>query len=258
MASINFINLSTAQAIRRSREVGIRKVLGGSLRSRADLSGDGRNYPNRLLAFMTGLFLAEISLPVLQHIASVPASIPLLESATFPFMMLVIIFLIVLSGLYPALVLSGFRPVAALKNENKNKIQGRNLHGKSACCFTICDIPGIDHWDHCGGFPDELYRNSDLGFNKDQVLMMDYINDSTGSRHMETFKEDLRKIHGVLDVSISTDAPSSSNEWGSNFYFNNSLKELGFETDIKQANADLFFHFPASVCSRPDMCRAIQ
>src|SRR6202012_5685864 len=116
MASINFINLSTAQSVGRSKEVGIRKVLGST---RGQLVGQvmGETAIIVFLSAALAVAVAYLAFPYLKNIASVPDSIGLFNPGTLLCLGGVIIAVVILSGIYPAFVVSGFKPVLALKNK---------------------------------------------------------------------------------------------------------------------------------------------
>jgi len=128
MASINFINLSTAQSVGRSKEVGIRKVL-GSTRKQLVAQVLGETMLVILFSILLAVALAKIALPHLKNIASVPDDIALLNLGTLLFLVATFIVVALLSGIYPALVVSGFKPVLALKN----KITAASIGGITLC-----------------------------------------------------------------------------------------------------------------------------
>ncbi|MFI5163518.1 MAG: ABC transporter permease, partial [Sphingobacteriales bacterium] len=106
MASINFINLSTAQSVGRSKEVGIRKVLGSS-RKQLIAQVIGETGIIVLGAALLAILVAKIALPYLKNIASVPDTLALINTGSLLYMGCVVITVIMLSGIYPALIVSG-------------------------------------------------------------------------------------------------------------------------------------------------------
>jgi putative ABC transport system permease protein len=115
MAAINFVNLSTAQSVGRSKEVGIRKVLGSS-RKQLIAQVIGETTIIVLFSVIIAFAIAEIALPYLKNIASVPDDIGILNISCILFLLSTTGIIILLSGIYPALIVSGFKPVLALKN----------------------------------------------------------------------------------------------------------------------------------------------
>src|SRR5262249_51808604 len=109
MACINFINLATAQAVGRSKEVGIRKVL-GSNRKQLFLQVMGETGMVVIIAGIAAIGIAILCLPFIKHIASINEQLSLLNVQTIAFLLGIIAVVTLLSGLYPSLALSGFKP----------------------------------------------------------------------------------------------------------------------------------------------------
>jgi putative ABC transport system permease protein len=248
MASINFINLSTAQSVGRSKEVGIRKVL-GSTRKQLIMQIIGETTLIVIGSVVLALVVAKIAMPYLKHIASVPESIGLFNPDNILFAVIVMICVILLSGIYPALVVSGFKPVLALKN----KITAASIGGiplrralvvaqfAISQLLIIGTIVAVSQMD--------FVNKADLGFNKNALLIIPGYTDSLSLRKMESFKQRLLQNAQVESVSFSSDAPSSENNSATNFYFNHSIKDPGFSTFLKYGDADYFktfeLHFAA-------------
>lgn len=248
MASINFINLSTAQSVGRSKEVGIRKVL-GSTRKQLVIQIIGETTLIVIGSVLLALIVAKIAMPYLKHIASVPENMGLFTMDNIIFSVIVMFSVILLSGIYPALVVSGFKPVLALKN----KITAASIGGiplrralvvaqfAISQLLIIGTIVAVSQMD--------FVNKSDLGFNKNAVLVIPGYTDSLSLRKMDSFKQRLLQNAQVESVSFSSDAPSSENNSATNFYFNHSIKDPGFSTFLKFGDADYFktyeLHFAA-------------
>jgi putative ABC transport system permease protein len=239
MASINFINLSTAQSVGRSKEVGIRKVM-GSTRKQLIAQVIGETTMVILFSVILAVAMAKIALPYLKNIASVPDDIALLNTGTVLFLVITLVAVVLLSGIYPALVISGFKPVAALKN----KITAASIGGiplrralvvaqfAIAQLLIIGTIVAVNQMN--------FVNEADLGFNKNAVLVIPGYTDSISLGKMESFKQQILQNPDVKSMSFASDAPSSENNWGSNFYFNNSMKDINFTTFLKFADGDYF------------------
>ncbi|RZL17852.1 MAG: FtsX-like permease family protein, partial [Pedobacter sp.] len=116
-ACINFVNLSTAQAINRAKEVGVRKVMGG-LRRQLIVQFLTETFLVALSAMLIACVLAELTIPNLENLFKGNIEIGLFQHpAIFVFMLALIIFVAFLAGFYPAMVMSGFRPALAIKNK---------------------------------------------------------------------------------------------------------------------------------------------
>ncbi|MEO3408464.1 ABC transporter permease [Mucilaginibacter sp. CAU 1740] len=239
MASINFINLSTAQSVGRSKEVGIRKVL-GSTRPQLILQVIGETTIIVIISALIAIGIAKLAIPQLKNIANVPENINLFSTGSVLFLLASTVAIILLSGVYPALVVSGFKPVLALKN----KITAASIGGiplrralviaqfAISQLLIIGTIVAVNQMD--------FVNNADLGFSKNALLIIPGYTDSVSLGKMESFKYQLLQNKNVKAVSFSSDVPSSENNWGTNFYFNNSNKDIGFATFMKFGDADYF------------------
>ncbi|HEY8781776.1 MAG TPA: ABC transporter permease [Mucilaginibacter sp.] len=242
MASINFINLSTAQSVGRSKEVGIRKVLGSS---RGQLIGQviGETAIIVIVAVVLSVIIAKLALPYLKNIASVPDTIDLFNAGSILFLGLITISVILLSGIYPALVVSGFKPVLALKN----KITAASIGGIPLRRALVISQFAISQLLIIGTIIAVKQMNfvnaADLGFNKDAILVIPGYTDSLSLAKINSYKQRLLQNPYVKAVSFASDVPSSDNNWASNFYFNNSNKENGLTTWLKYGDADYFKTF---------------
>jgi putative ABC transport system permease protein len=239
MAAINFINLSTAQAIGRGKEVGIRKVLGSS---RGQLAAQvmGETFLLVLFSIVLAVVLAKLAMPWLSHVANVPASVSLFTGNSILFLLVILVLVTALSGIYPALVVSGFTPALALKS----KINASSIGGISLRRILVVTQFSISQMLIIGTIVAvsqmNFVRNADLGFNKEAVLVVPAYSDSALLSRMKPLKEALLKIPGVINVSMSSDVPSSDNNWASNFSFNNSGKDAAFPSFLKYGDAGYF------------------
>jgi putative ABC transport system permease protein len=224
MASINFINLSTAQAVGRSKEVGIRKVLGSK---RGQLIGQvmGETLLIVLFSVILAVGIAQLAMPYLSNVASVPEGVSLITVQTLLFLAVVLMLVTLLSGIYPALIVSGFKPVLALKS----KITSANVGGISlrrvlvitqfaiSQILIIGTIVAVSQMNHV--------RNADLGFNKEALLIMPAYADSVNLARMEPLRQQMLQNPDVVSVSFGSDEVSSNNNWASNFAFDHKEDE---------------------------------
>jgi len=218
MASINFINLSTAQAVGRSKEVGIRKVL-GSKRGQLVAQVMGETFLIILLAMVLAVFIAKLVMPYMSNVASIPEGVSLITVQTFLFLLAVLVVVTFLSGLYPALIVSGFKPVLALKS----KITSANIGGISLRRILVITQFAISQALIIGTIVAisqmNFVQNADLGFSKDALLIMPAYTDSINLSRMEPLRQQLIQNPDVLNVSFGSDEVSSDNNWASNFAF---------------------------------------
>lgn len=242
MASINFVNLSTAQAIGKSKEIGIRKVMGGS-----QLQVIGQSFGETfMIVFISAIIstlAATLLLPYLSKVAEVPDSIHLITPSFLIFSTSIIFGVTLFSGFYPALILSGFQPIQALKN----KIQVAQIGGVSlrrslvvmqfviAQVLMIATVIAVKQMTEI--------QNADLGFSKEAVYYFDILTDEGKDVRLDVLKQRLQSNSQIKSVSVSSDVPSSDNNWGSNFWFDGKREDVQFMTSLKYADADYFENY---------------
>jgi ABC-type antimicrobial peptide transport system permease subunit len=246
MASINFINISTAQASHKAKEIGIRKVLGSD---RRQLIIQLLLETGAIVLFSTilGAAMAGLLLPHLKNIADIHAHLTLLNWNNLAFLAVIFISVTLLAGAYPALVLSGLKPIAALKKYINGRVGGGVQLRKVLVVvqFSILQILMIATIVIMTQM--NFIRYADLGYNKSGVFMVPCYTDSTNAYRLLSLKNQLLELPGVQAVSFATDPPSSDNNWSSNFYFDHSRKNLGFNVFLKFSDADYFKTFDLKI-----------
>jgi putative ABC transport system permease protein len=236
MACINFINLSTAQAVGRSKEVGIRKVLGSS-RKQLFLQVMGETGLVVCVAGVAAVLLSFLCLPLIKHVASINEQLSLFNGQTILFLVAIIAVVTLFSGLYPSLILSGFKPVLAIKNKiSSAKVGGISLRrGLVITQFAISQVLIIGTIVAISQM--NYVRRADLGFNKEAVLLLAGNSDSSVIVKRNAFKQKLLQTPGIQSVSFTTDAPSSDNNWSTNFAFDHRDGEK-FQLSLKFGDED--------------------
>lgn len=231
MACINFINLSTALAVKRSKEVGIRKVMGGSS-MQLKLQVFAETLLVVLFAVSIAVLLAWIALPYIKNIMSVQETLSLWNIPTALFLIAIVLFTTLLSGLYPALVMGRFQPVEAIKNKiNTSRVGSISLRRVLVVLqfafsqmLVIATIVVVGQMNYI--------QKADLGFDKEAVLLLTGNTDSATLARLRPFKEALLARADVRSVSNSFDAPSSSNTWQMNFAFDQ-MEDRDFGINVK-------------------------
>ena len=203
IASINFINLSSAQSIRRAKEIGIRKVLGSS---RASLILQFLSE-----TFITTVFAVVISLLVVNPVIStfksfIPEGVALnlLNPSLIIFLILITLFTSLLAGFYPAKVLSSYLPVQSLKGQQKSNQKSYLLRGLIVFQFTVSLVFIIG--TIIIGNQIHYIINKDMGFNKDAIVNIN-INGNYSDAKRDVIVEKIRQLSGVEKVSISRHPP---------------------------------------------------
>lgn len=205
IACINFANLSTVIAMKRSREVGVRKTLGAR---KVQLIAQflSETVLLALLAFLISLVLIFLLLPLLTTILDRQLSFDLITNIDLVFIMLAIALGTgIVSGMYPSFFLAAYKPVKVLKGEIKSK-GGKSLRKVLMIFqFSIASLLII--------FTLTVYKQmsfmqkAKLGFNKEQVIYF-YPPDNL-EKSYDAFKEELKMLSGVQYVSRSNILPGS-------------------------------------------------
>lgn len=208
IASINFMNLSTAQASKRAKEIGIKKVVGSS-RGHLISQFIFETMILSLLALLLAIALTESSLPYFNNLLEIKLTVGYFrEWYTIPALLGLAIFIGFIAGSYPAFYMSSFNPYVVLKGKLRSNHKSFNLRSILVVLQFAISITLI-----VGTLI--MYRqisymlNKELGFKKEQVLVIKRA-EAIGS-HIASFKSALAKIPGVLFVSASTAVPGHNN-----------------------------------------------
>lgn len=243
MACINFVNLATAQAVRRSKEVGIRKVVGSSW-GQLVRQFMGETLLIVLFSVIIAIGLAQIALPFMNQLTNLPTDTPFLrQPLMWLFLALITFGVTFLSGFYPALVLSGFEPVQALKSRITFQTVGGLSLRRSLVVLQFVISQMLMVGTIVAIMQMNFVRNLDLGLNKDAVLVVTLPpNDSLNLAKYEGLKNQLAQLSSIKAVSFCSDSPSSDNSWDTNFAFDH-RKDEEFTSFLKFADADYFKSF---------------
>ncbi|GAB3489551.1 ABC transporter permease [Spirosoma knui] len=215
IAWVNYVNLATARAINRAKEVGVRKAVGSQrpqlikqfLFESALLNG---------IAVVLALVLVVVTLPLFNELSGQQMTLSLLSSGRFWAALLGLFVVgVFLSGLYPAFVLSGFRPVVVLKGQMVNTRQGIALR-KSLVVFQFAASLFLLVGTLAVFRQIQFMRAQTLGLNIDQTLVIKppiVGNDSTYMRQMKAFKEELQRQSDIRSITASTSIPGEPVGW---------------------------------------------
>lgn len=165
-ACINFINLSTAVAVKRSREVGIRKVL-GSQRLQLVFQFFNETGVITIISVLLSIGMAELALIKLNSFLVFDLHVDLTDTSTLSYLLAVWIIVSLTSGLYPALLLSGFSPALALKNKITNKSTGGFVLRRSLVVFQFVISQVLIVGTIILMTQMKFIRDKDLGFSKE-------------------------------------------------------------------------------------------
>lgn len=214
IAIINYMNLATARSVNRAKEVGIRKVM-GSYRSQLIVQFLTESVLLVLLATGLGLILAEVTLPFFNNVADKSLALrDLLTTKNILYCSLILLLVALLSGSYPAFVLSSFNPVLVLKGKFGRNNKGIWLRKSLVVVqFSISTILLIGTWF--------VYRqlsyvmSKDVGYNREQLVALE-INDKKVRKNIKVLKNELRQNPQILNVTNTSFIPVVAGHWAKN------------------------------------------
>ncbi|MEP7373256.1 MAG: ABC transporter permease [Chitinophagaceae bacterium] len=205
VACINFMNLATARSARRAKEVGLRKVVGAD---RKQLIGQflGESLLISFLALLIAVCLVWLLLPVFNELAGKELTIHLLNGKLLVTLLGIALLTGLISGSYPALFLSGFRPVQVLKGNMKN--MGGNLIFRNGLVVVQFVVSIVLLAGTAIVYKQLTYiKNMNLGFDKSNLLYLPMQGEMWSKQ--EALKNELRRNKLTADYSIINDLPTN-------------------------------------------------
>lgn len=229
-ACINFINLTTAQAVKRSKEVGVRKVLGSS---RQQLIGQflGETALLTFVSILISYLLAANVLPLLNGFLGLPLDFSLMNDPLILFYLVVLgLAVSVLAGFYPAIILSAFRPVVTLKNNFSARSSKGLLLRRSLIVFQfalsqlliICTVVVLSQMHY--------FNTASVGFEKEAILTVNL--PESDAQAVETIRNQLNRESAVKEVSFSLNTPAATINKYWTYFGHESLEDEGM-SEIK-------------------------
>ena len=236
IACVNFVNLSTAQAINRAREVGVRKVLGGT-RLQLFRQFMAETCLLVMMAAAVAIVGCDLTLPWLNRLLSADLA---LDAIAVWSLLVVVLGTTILAGFYPSVVLSGFNPVAAFKSKSTPGNTGSNLRRvlvvfqfSISQALIICVLVIIGQVDY--------FRTVPMGFDKDAILITHMPDNSK----MGLLRNQLLQTPGVEKVSFSFASPIDVNtDWNTDIIYNG-VPQHDFGVNLKWADSvyPSLYHF---------------
>lgn len=210
IACINYMNLATARSVQRGREVGIRKVVGAG-RSQLIRQFLGESLAMTTLSFLISLVIVWLALPqfnrlVERQLTFNPVSNPLLLAG----LILTVLLVGLITGSYPALRISSFRPISVLRGTLARSSRGLALRNALVLTqfaitiiFMIVTFVVRDQMS--------FIRNRDMGYSRDQIVTLE-VRDRALRRNIETVKTELLQHTDIDGVSASYRLPNDIDE----------------------------------------------
>lgn len=233
LASVNFMNLSTAHSLKRAKEVGIRKTLGsnkaGLIRQFLTESG--------MIAFVSlllAILVAAIAMPFFNGLSGKELSIPFTNPIFWLMLVSATILLGLLSGSYPAFFMSRFIPVKVLKGGGQSSIGGGNIRNSLVVFqFAISVFLVISTLVVFQQL--QFIQGKDLGYTKDRILIVEDVN-AAGSK-IQSLKNEVQQLSAVQDVTLSSFFPTPSAR-GDNSFLEEGTTDLEKAIQMQQWGVD--------------------
>jgi putative ABC transport system permease protein len=240
-ACVNFVNLATAQALNRAKEIGIRKVM-GSLKSQLFWQFITETLLITVIAICVAYGIAKLLINPLNTLLESNMQIDLLSGYELPvFLVLTGILVVFLSGSYPGLVLARFQPVVALKS----KLSQKHIGGFSLRRVLVVTQFAISQLLIIGTIVIASQMNysktKDLGFNKDSVVMVNIPESDLSTK--KTFRERITKIPGVENAAFCYQAPAASSNSNTGVRYDNRAETENWSINMKQADVQYLSTF---------------
>ncbi|SDE63177.1 FtsX-like permease family protein [Mucilaginibacter pineti] len=237
IACVNFVNLATAQAVNRSKEIGVCKVM-GSNRGQLRVQFLTETFLLVAGAIILAVALVGFTAEEIGRIIHIPLSllkVPL--SVLLPFLSAVTVVVTLLAGAYPAVILSGFNPITALKNKVAQK-SGKGLSLRPMLVvlqFVIAQGLIIA----CFIFVRQLsyFENGAMGFEKNAIINVSFLPDSARNSKLDYLRNTLLTVKGVKSVSFSSSSPAEEDSWWTPVGFDHGAKETPFSSVLKSIDA---------------------
>ncbi len=221
LASVNFMNLSTAHSLKRAKEVGVRKTLGSN---RGDLVRQFLIESGiiTLFSMVVAIGIAVIALPFFNDLAGREIVFPFAQLPFWGILLAVTVLLGLLTGSYPAFFMSRFKPVKTLKGGGQSSVGGGGIRNTLVIAqFAIAVFLVISTLVVFQQL--KFIQGKDVGFSKDQILV---INDAfaMGSQ-IAPFKEEVLKLSQVESATVSSFLPTPSSRSNSSFFKEGALSQ---------------------------------
>ncbi len=205
IACINYMNLATARSANRMKEVGMRKVVGAHRKSIV-IQFLGESFVFAILSLITSVILVRLFLPYFRVLAGKDISLNYLKMPhLYMGLAAIVLFVGLVAGSYPALFLSAFKPIAALRGQASSSSKGSRFRSvlvvfQFAISIILIISTIIIFTQH------RFLQNKDLGFKKENLLVIAIQNDEVRAG-LESFKQELLNISGIENAGASSMVP---------------------------------------------------
>jgi len=237
IACVNFVNLSTAQAVNRAKEVGVRKVL-GCIQFQLQIQFIIETFLIVAVAVLLAAVITILALPSINQLLELSLSFNILsDPAVFIFLLTVTIVVTALAGFYPSIVLSRFNPVNALKSKlTANTANGISLR-RGLVVFQFIIAQALIIGTLIIVMQMNYFMDQPLGFDKDAIINVPFRVDSLRISRLDYLRQQLLSVNGVQAVTFSSNTPvEDADDMWSTFKFDNAIEEEDFKAITKFAD----------------------
>jgi ABC-type antimicrobial peptide transport system permease subunit len=233
-ASINFINLATAQASLRAREIGVRKAMGG-YRSQIMTQFFTEVALITFFSLILSLAISEVFFLQIKDLVGARLSLDLLsQPEMLVFLLLVLVFVSVLSGFYPAVLLSKLSATQALKSNLRNsEISGGIKLRKGLVILQFAVTQFLIIGTFVINEQLQYFQEKDLGFERDAIISADLPFTNRDSISVVRLKELLMKSSAISDVTFGFSTPTGNFDTHSNFNYTPLQSKDDYEGNFK-------------------------
>jgi putative ABC transport system permease protein len=237
IACVNFINLSTAQAVNRAKEVGVRKVL-GSNKWQLQLQFLSETFLIVLASIIISLILAMIALPYINRLLELSIKINGANGISILlFLAMISISVTLLAGFYPSIVLSGFNPINALKSKLTAKASKGFTLRRGLVVFQFIIAQSLIIATLVVARQMTFFTSQPLGFDKTAIVNIPVPGDSMANTKLDYLKKQLKTIQGIRNVSFNSNTPvEDNNDSWTNIKYDHAIKQTDFYSIFKEAD----------------------
>jgi putative ABC transport system permease protein len=238
LGCINFINLTTANATQRAKEIGIRKTMGSS-KKQLVLQFLGETFLITLIATIISVAITPLLLSLFKDFIPPGLQFNLIQQPyIFLFLFLLTVFVSFVSGLYPAMILSGYKPVIVLKSQAFAN-SGETRHAWVRKTLTVSQFVIAQFFIIATMMVSKQISyslNADMGFKKDAIVNFNLPGswkDSTAKSKGEVFMNKLSAMPGITNASKGFLSPATEGAAFGNISYTDSKKEIKENVQVR-------------------------
>ena len=221
LACVNFMNLSTAQSLKRAKEVGIRKTLGSS---KIELISQflAESGLITFVSLIIAIIITAVMMPLFNDLSGKAIAIPYANPIFWLVLLLGTLILGLFSGMYPAFFMSRFIPVKVLKGGGDRSAGGRNIRSllvvfqfAISVFLIVSTLVVFQQLDYI--------QSKDLGYTKDRVLVINDV--GVLGNQKQSFKQEVQQLTSVKSTTLSGFLPTPSNRSDSSFFEESAMQQ---------------------------------